>query len=360
MTFALFILTFTLALVAQREATQEIRGDVHFVEIQWSSDNSAHPEKLALTCKAPASLHGFVYWKKDLKWAGNGMTLKITVRETPDAGNYTCWSNTTHELLSSTVVYITKRGANGEIEESVLKCNETVLQQRTCFYCEANNYSGNFTCFWEVQSQNSELKFKIEAESGSEVKPASGTVICENPENNSEGTNPELYSASCRRENPCSFTEEYQPIMLSLNIFNKYVFEKHAIGFFIKDILKPDISQCQVTKHGMLTWSPPPTWSTPVTYFGLTYQIQLVSNNNVKICEVDHSSLFQHEDILRCTYKLCRFGECFIRSRDHYHSNSAWSNWSKCRSSSTHRNHKNTQPDNSINEHKGEVEKCRC
>ncbi|XP_063148969.1 interleukin-12 subunit beta [Candoia aspera] len=330
MAFVLFILMFTLTLVARGEATQEIRTN----ESLWSSDNSAHPEELTLACNLSSSHHGLVYWKKDLKWAGNGRTLKIRVRETPDAGNYTCWSNTTHKLLSYSVVYITKRSTKGEIEESVLKCSETVPQQRTCFYCAANNYSGNFTCFWETHSQNSELKFNIGAESGNQMKSAPGTVICENPQNNPEGPNPKLYSASCRIENPCSFTEEYQPVVLFLDIFNKFVYEKHTTSFFIKDILKPDISQCQVTKNGILTWSPPPTWSTPVTYFGLTYQIQVVANNNyVKICEVDHSLLLQHGDTMSCIYKLCRFGECSIRSRDYYHRHSAWSEWSECRES---------------------------
>ncbi|KAM3845004.1 interleukin-12 subunit beta-like [Vipera latastei] len=327
MTFVVFILMFTLTLVAHREATQEIRPNEHFVESWWSSDNSALAKELTLNCETSGSQHGSVYWKKDLKWVGNGRTLTIRVKETPDAGNYTCWSNTTHELLSSDAVYITKKNEKGEIDEPILKKDP---EKKAYFYCEANNYSGNFTCFWKVQSQNSNLKFRVEYEN--QMKSGSGTVICDiNPEK----TNTK-YSASCRRENPCSYTEEYEPIVVFLHVFlmDVFVYEKHSGIFFIKDILKPDISQCQVTRNGTLILLHPATWSTPVSYFGLTYQIKMVfDNKSEKICEVDHSSLLQHGNIMTINMKQCRFPgiRCLIRSRDHYNSHSAWSNWSNCR-----------------------------
>ncbi|XP_070790500.1 interleukin-12 subunit beta [Pituophis catenifer annectens] len=328
MTIIVFILMFTLTLVAHRAATQEIRTNEHFVECQWSSDNSALPQNLMLICDTSESQHGLVYWKKGLKWVGNGRTLTVRVRGTPDAGNYTCWSNTTHELLSSNAVYITKKNEKGEIDEPILKKDP---EKKAYFYCEANNYSGNFTCFWKVQSQNPNLKFRIEYENENQTKSASGTVICDI---NSETTNTE-YSASCRRENPCSYTEEYEPIVVFLHVFltDVFVYEKHTRHFFIKDILKPDISLCQVTRNGTLILLHPATWSTPVSYFGLTYQIKTVFNNNEEISEVDHSSLLHHGDIMTITKKLCCYSgyRCLIRSRDHYNSHSAWSNWSSCR-----------------------------
>ncbi|KAL7989247.1 hypothetical protein Chor_011913, partial [Crotalus horridus] len=293
MTFVAFILIFSLTLVAHREATQEIRSNEYFVESQWSSDNSALAKELTLNCKTSGSQHGSVYWKKYLKWVGNGRTLTIRVRETPDAGNYTCWSNTTHELLSSNAVYITKKNEKGEIDEPILKKGKLL--------------------------------------SSVDIVSGPGTVICDiNPEK----TNTK-YSASCRRENPCSYTEEYEPIVVFLHVFltDVFVYEKHSRIFFIKDILKPDISQCQVTRNGTLILLHPATWSTPVSYFGLTYQIKMVFNNKIeKISEVDHSSLLQHGNIMTITKKLCRFSSnrCLIRSRDHYNSHSAWSNWSNC------------------------------
>ncbi|XP_026541088.1 interleukin-12 subunit beta-like [Notechis scutatus] len=326
MTFIVFILMFTLTLVAHREATQEIRANECFAESQWSSDNTAHPEKRTLNCDKSESQHGSVYWKKGPKWVGNGRNLTIRVRGTPDAGNYTCWSSTTHELLSFRVVYITKKNEQGEIDEPILK---KYPEKNAYFYCEANNYSGNFTCFWKVHSQNPNLKFWIGDEN--QMKSASGRVICDI---NSEKTNTE-YSASCRRENPCSYTEEYEQIELSLHVCltDVFVHEKHNRSFFIKDILKPDVSPCQVTRNGTLILLHPATWSTPVSYFGLTYQIKTVFNNNEEISEVDHSLLLQHGDIMTITKKLCRFSgyRCLIRSRDHYNSHSDWSNWSNCR-----------------------------
>uniref|UniRef100_A0A8C5WX35 Interleukin-12 beta central domain-containing protein n=1 Tax=Laticauda laticaudata TaxID=8630 RepID=A0A8C5WX35_LATLA len=190
-----------------------------FAESQWSSDNTAHPEKWTLNCNKPESQHGLVYWKKGPKWVGNGRNLTIRVRGTPDAGNYTCWSNTTHELLSFRVVYITKKNEQGEIDEPILKkCK--LPKKNAYFYCEANNYSGNFRCFWKVHSQNPNLKFWIGDEN--QMK-----VICDI---NSEKTNTE-YSASCRRENPCSYTEEYEQIELSLHVCLTDVFSCKILHF---------------------------------------------------------------------------------------------------------------------------------
>lgn len=71
---------------------------------------------------------------------------------------------------------------------------------------------------------------------GFKCRSASGTVICVI---NSERTNTE-YSASCKRENPCSYTEEYEPIVVFLHVFltDVFVYEKHTRHFFIKDIRK--------------------------------------------------------------------------------------------------------------------------
>lgn len=118
----------------------------HFVESQWSSDNSALPKNLTLIYDTSESQHGLVYWKKDLKWVGNDRTLTIRVRGTPDAGNYTCWSNTTHELLSSNAVYITKKNEKGEIDEPILKKGkpQSSIDTVNCFFFLKYNFIEEF------------------------------------------------------------------------------------------------------------------------------------------------------------------------------------------------------------------------
>lgn len=112
----------------------------HFVESWWSSDNSALAKELTLNCETSGNQHGSVYWKKDLKWVGNGRTLTIRVKETPDAGNYTCWSNTTHELLSSDAVYITKKNEKGEIDEPILKKGKPLSSVDTVYSLGFSKY----------------------------------------------------------------------------------------------------------------------------------------------------------------------------------------------------------------------------
>ncbi|XP_070592847.1 interleukin-12 subunit beta-like [Erythrolamprus reginae] len=326
MSFIVCILMFILTLVAHREATQEIRTNGMSLRCCEEVQPLTLSESLTLICNTSESQPDSVYWKNGLISVGTGRNLIIKPKGIPDAGNYTCWSSTTQQLLSSNAVYITKKNEKGEIDEPILKKDP---EKKAYFYCEANNYSGNFTCFWKVQSQNPNLKFCVEYEDENKMKSASGKVICDI---NSGKTSTE-YSASCRRQNLCSYTEEYELIVVHLHVYlmDVFVYEKHNRSFFIKDILKPDISTCEVTRNGTLILTHPATWSTPVSYFGLIYQIKIVVGNHEEISEVDPSLWRHHGHIMTMTNKQCRYYGCLIRSRDHYNSHSAWSNWSNCR-----------------------------
>ncbi|XP_078240186.1 interleukin-12 subunit beta [Pogona vitticeps] len=318
----LFLLS-SLALGIHSEIKQEVAETVHFVESNWSADDTVPPEKLVLICNISQEEADSVYWTKNQKWQGNGKHLQITVQEPPDAGNYFCWSNTTHELLTNATVYLTKIYPSGEIANPILR---RLPESKIYFKCTANNYSGIFTCIWISAIKETELMFKI----GSHMKSqgnASEEIVCDEPVNDSSERNLKRYSASCRKQNStCPSTEEYQPIEMVLQVFHGFVYEDHRHTFFIKDILKPDISECYNNK-GLLTWTPPQTWSTPVSYYGLTYQIKM----HGQICEVSSATILQNENTLSCYNRRCSKGACIIRSRDRYNINSAWSNWSSCK-----------------------------
>ncbi|KAJ6668066.1 hypothetical protein lerEdw1_016387 [Lerista edwardsae] len=154
---------------------------------------------------------------------------------------------------------------------------------------------------------------------------------------NSIGEGSETYTVSCRKEDSCPSAEEYQPITIILEVVDwlVYVYEEHNSSFFIKDIITPDASECQVAKHGhraTLTWRHPDTWTTPESYFGLTYQIETSGRKTPSICEVDNTALLRNGSTLSC-YIQTRGDKFRIRSRDRYRtSDSAWSSWSEpCR-----------------------------
>ncbi|XP_062977610.1 interleukin-12 subunit beta [Elgaria multicarinata webbii] len=326
------ILMSLLALATRSEAIQEVRTNTHIVEVQWTSIPMEPPEQRVLICNISEEQNTSVYWTKDQKWQGNGMHLEITVREPPEAGTYNCWSNTTHKLLSSTTVYIMKKDMNGETADAILsKLPET--NGRSYFKCMANNYSGKFKCFWEPVKEDSDLKFKVQT--GTEHQPkskesTSGNIVCEEPVKN-EG----MYSVSCSKEHFCPVTEEYHPTEMVLEVFHGVVYEKHTDNFFFKDIVKPDISKCQIDKNGYLTLMPPPNWSTPASYFVLTYQIKVSRCKSTlrkpQVFDVDRAILLQNGSTLKCSYPQCSSDRycCFIRSRDLYYKHSLWSDWSE-------------------------------
>lgn len=62
-----------------------------------------------------------VYWKKGTELKGTGKTLTAEVKEFPDAGNYTCLTADTHEIISYDFFLITKIDSNGQMIRSILK-----------------------------------------------------------------------------------------------------------------------------------------------------------------------------------------------------------------------------------------------
>ncbi|KAJ7316287.1 hypothetical protein JRQ81_002449, partial [Phrynocephalus forsythii] len=304
----------------------------HVVVSDWTADVTVPPEKFLLTCNISEEEGASVYWTKNQRWQGNGKDLEITVKEPLDAGIYLCWSNITQELLTNTTIYLMKRDPDGKIAHPVLK-RLPGESNKIYFKCTANNYSGRFTCIWNSAIQDTDLWFRIRTGSQTRTQGnVSEEIVCDALVNHSSGARQKMYWASCRKQNStCHSTEEYQPIEMVLEVFHGFVYENYTHIFLIKNILKPDTSECQVDKD-FLTWTPPQTWSTPVSYYGLTYQIK-TSGRNEQICEVPSDALLQNGSTLSCYNPRCSHRTCFIRSRDRYNINSAWSDWSQCRSS---------------------------
>ncbi|XP_053236153.1 interleukin-12 subunit beta-like [Podarcis raffonei] len=316
MACVLLILISVLGLIIHSEGKTEEINNMHFVEA------TALPAKIMLTCNTSKEPSALVYWVKNMKLEGNGKSLEKNIRGYPDAGKYVCRSNTTGAILSYSTVYIKKKNDNGEVAESILSPFKEE-SNRPYFKCTANNYSGDFKCFWKPLEQNSNLNFTI--------KVTSGNAVCDVPVGPEAG----MYTASCRKGIPCPSTEEYEEIGIALEVFHGFEYEEHTHNFFIKDILKPDAVECQM-ENSLLTWTPPKTWSTPASYYRLTYQIKMVQHPRRDwICEVDNAMQLQDGNSLSCHNRLFHRGTIYIRSRDHYSRNSAWSNWSEpCRKQS--------------------------
>lgn len=89
---------------------------VFVIESQW--DAEAPATTVELTCNTSEEA---VYWKKDSEWKQEGKTLTAAVKEYPDAGNYTCLSQESHEVLGSNLLLIAKINSKGQMMRWILK-----------------------------------------------------------------------------------------------------------------------------------------------------------------------------------------------------------------------------------------------
>ncbi|KAM7042763.1 interleukin-12 subunit beta isoform 1-T2 [Acridotheres tristis] len=253
-----------LSFAALLESAQwKLQENVFVIESQW--DTEAPASSVELTCDTSEEE---VYWEKDSEWKQEGKTLRAAVKEFPDAGNYTCLSQQSHQVLSSHLLLIAKINSQGHMVRWILKSFEE--SNKTFLKCEAKNYSGIFTCSWMTENTSPNVKFTIRSLKG----PQAG-VSCSSPVAVTEGA-VSTFTAQCQQHNFCPFAEELQPIDIVLEAIDVVEYENYTGSFFIRDILKPDPPQCQyVATNGTVTWTYPRTWSTPNSYFPLTFKVKV-------------------------------------------------------------------------------------
>ncbi|NXU46972.1 IL12B protein, partial [Drymodes brunneopygia] len=235
---------------------------VFVIESQW--DAEAPGSTVELSCDGPED---GVYWEKDSEWKQEGRILRAAVKELPDAGNYSCWSRESHELLSSSLLLIAKIDSRGQMIRWILKSFQE--PKWTFLKCEAKNYSGIFTCSWMTENKSPNVKFTL--------RSLKGDVSCSSPVPVPEGAL-STFTAQCHQESFCPFAEEHQPMDLLLEVIDEVEYENYTASFFLRDIIKPDPPQCQyVATNGTVTWTYPRTWSTPNSYFPLTFKVKVKS-----------------------------------------------------------------------------------
>lgn len=102
-------------------------SEVYVIESEWNDETPA--KKVKLTCNTSDETLP-VYWKKGTELKGTGKTLIVEVKEFPDAGNYTCLSAKTHEIISYSFFLITKVDSNRQMIRSILKSYKGTVTAR--------------------------------------------------------------------------------------------------------------------------------------------------------------------------------------------------------------------------------------
>ncbi|XP_064017371.1 interleukin-12 subunit beta isoform X2 [Pogoniulus pusillus] len=314
MSHLLFALLSLFSFAALLEAQWKLKENVYVIESEWDDETPA--KRVELTCDTDEALP--VYWEKDTELKGTGKTLVVEMKEFPDAGNYTCLTANTHEIISYHFFLITKIDSSGQMIRSILKSYEE--PNRTFLKCKAKNYSGIFTCSWMTENESPNVKFTIRSLEGSQ-----GDVTCSSPVAHTIKSGTE-YTVQCQKENYCPFAEEHQPIEMFLEVIDEVEYENYTRSFFIRDIIKPDPPQCHYTAaNGTVTWTYPRTWSTPKSYFPLTFRVKVESpkKHSIQVYDADEQSI----QIPGARPK----DKISVQARDRYY-NSSWSEWSSlCR-----------------------------
>ncbi|NXQ17011.1 IL12B protein, partial [Peucedramus taeniatus] len=293
-------------------APWKLQENVLVIDSQW--DAEAPATTVELSCDSPEEA---VYWRKDSGGTQRGKTLRVAVKELPDAGNFSCVSEQSQRVLSSSLLLIARIGPHGLLIRDTLKSFKD--PNRTFLKCEAKNYSGIFTCSWMTENNNPNVKFTIRS-----LEDPQGDVSCSSPVALTEGALT-TYTAQCHKENFCPFAEEHQPIGISLEVIDEVLYENYTTSFFIRDIIKPDPPQCQyVATNGTVTWTYPSTWSSPNSYFPLTFKVKVKRTKRHR---------YQVYDAEEQWLQLPAPGpaEVWVQARDRCYL-SSWSHWSSlCR-----------------------------
>ncbi|XP_074866034.1 interleukin-12 subunit beta [Carettochelys insculpta] len=323
MSHLLFALLSLFSIAIPLEAKWKLRENVYVIEIEWTEE--APPEEVELTCNVPEDQATAVEWMKDEERIGTGKNLTISIKEFPDAGNYTCQKSDTQEILSYYFFLITKKYSSGQISKGMLKSFKEP-NNMTFLKCEAKNYSGIFICSWKTENESPNVQFTIKNQKGTQ-EDVSGNVICGKPVKTTHmvgsQTEETTYIVSCQKTDYCPFAEEHQPIEMFLEVIDETQYDNCTSSFFIRDIIKPDEPEC-VVKNGTVTWKYPQTWSIPESYFPLTFMVNAEKSTPTKYKSYDTDEKFIHLP------KTSQLDKIYVRARDRYY-NSSWSDWTLCR-----------------------------
>ncbi|XP_012369772.1 interleukin-12 subunit beta [Octodon degus] len=300
-------------------AMWELEKDVYVVELDWHAD--APGETVVLTCNT-AEEDGITWTSnKSSHVLGSGKTLTIQIREFADAGRYTCHKG--GKVLNHLLLLLHKK--EDEVWSTDILKEQKENKSKTFLKCEARSYSGHFTCSW-LTAIDEDVTFKVKGSRGSSdpsgVTCGAATLSSEKVRvDNSEYTK---YSVECEEDSACPSAEESLPIEVVMDAVHMLKYEMYTSSFYIRDIIKPDppknlqLKPLTNSQQVEVSWEYPDTWSTPHSYFSLTFSVQVqVKNKREK-----KDSLLTNET--SATVSCPKNAKVLVQAQDRYY-NSSWS-----------------------------------
>ncbi|KAM3611971.1 uncharacterized protein V6R79_000188 [Siganus canaliculatus] len=238
---------------------------------------------LPLSCLASPKEHitnnsdtfGDVYWMKNgEKESQSGNSYSVQLEESLGGGNYTCHSKD-GSLLNHTVVLIQE-------DETQRKKIFVKNDQDEYLKCLAHNFNGAFHCSWTWHKSRVGTVAFIQVQrafDGGDTQCSADTSgrhwTCSSGQSNFKcSVDDSGHGILCTDEQHCPFAEEIRRIHISVIVMTEqFLVENYSKQFFLSEIVKPDKVAISKVNNSMIEWSYPSSWSSPFSYFPLTFQI---------------------------------------------------------------------------------------
>nr|XP_019935116.1 PREDICTED: interleukin-12 subunit beta isoform X1 [Paralichthys olivaceus] len=292
---------------------------------------------------------------QDIIWRKNGVVEEqrgnsylVQLEESLGGGNYTCHRED-GSLVNHTVVLIQEDQT--ERRKILVKTD-----QEDYLTCLAQNYNGEFHCSW-TWNRNRVGKVALiqvgrisnDSDAQCSVDVSTQRWTCSSGQSNfSCSVDEHGHRISCRDEQHCPYAEEIQQIYVTLYVrTEQFLVENYSKQFYLAEIVKPDMVRISEVNTSMIEWSYPSSWSSPYSYFPLTFQISQF-RRGCKGCDNPCTESKPAKTLMVHFTDVCQFkvkhkakAVC-VRAKDAL-CNSQWSEWSHLR---LRRNNKNKHRQN--------------
>uniref|UniRef100_A0A3B4ZTZ5 Interleukin-12 subunit beta n=1 Tax=Stegastes partitus TaxID=144197 RepID=A0A3B4ZTZ5_9TELE len=273
-----------------------------------------------------------ISWKKNgNEEAQRGNTYLVRLEESLGGGNYTCHGED-GSLLNHTVVLISEDETK---RRKILVKND----QEDYLKCSAQNYNGEFHCSWTWHSSRVGKVAFIKARRISDnnslqcsTDSTSQQWTCSSDHGNFSCTVDDSgHGISCLDEQHCPYAEESQQIHITIYVrTEQFLVENYSKRFYLSDIVKPDKVRIGIINSTVIEWSYPSSWSSPYSYFPLTFQIAQL-RGECRGCNNPCKRNVRTVDSDICQFRVKHKAKAVcVRAKDAL-CDSQWSEWSHVR-----------------------------
>ncbi|XP_061542003.1 interleukin 12Ba isoform X1 [Phycodurus eques] len=271
-----------------------------------------------------------IMWKKNGKdEAQRGNSYLVKLQESLGRGNYSCYS-TNGSFLNHTIVLIQE---NNTTRRKILAKPEL----EDYLKCSTQNFEGAFQCSWSWHRARVGEVALIRAGRGRDVECSvdiSGQHwTCSSDQSHLscsvDGTGDGI---SCVDKLHCAFAEEKQRIFFTVYVKTKnFLVESYNQHFYLSEIVKPDKVKIRRVNTSMIELTYPGSWSSPYSYFPLTFQVSQ-RRHGCKNCDKPCHDSTSTKTLMVNSSSTCQFEvenkwTVCVRAKDAF-CNSQWSEWS--------------------------------